>query len=73
MKDATATLQGGLKASEPQGTPISAKFEIADGKLQLSVYTMKGDGFTEHQRHALTGLPDSEPQLGARGRPSHWC
>ena len=37
MKDATATLQGGLKASEPQGTPISAKFEIEDGKLQLSV------------------------------------
>ena len=47
MKDATATLQGGLKASEPQGTPISAKFEIEDGKLQLSVYTMKGDGFME--------------------------
>jgi hypothetical protein len=47
MKDATATLQGGLKAIEPQGTPISAKFEIEDGKLQLSVYTMKGDGFME--------------------------
>ena len=47
MKDATATLQSGLKASEPQGTPISAKFEIEDGKLQLSVYTMKGDGFME--------------------------
>jgi len=26
MKDATATLQGGLKASEREGTPISAKF-----------------------------------------------
>ena len=36
MKDATATLQGGLKASEREGTPISAKFEIDDGKLQLS-------------------------------------
>ena len=31
MKNATATLQGGLKASEAQGTPISAKFEIEDG------------------------------------------
>ena len=31
MKDATATLQGGLKASEREGTPISAKFEIDDG------------------------------------------
>src|SRR5215831_1032792 len=47
MKNATATLQGGLKASEARGTPISAKFEIEDGKLQLSVYTMKGDKFSE--------------------------
>jgi len=28
MKSATATLQGGLRVSEAQGTPISAKFEI---------------------------------------------
>src|SRR5436190_17126351 len=47
MKDATATLQGGLKASEREGTPISAKFEIEDGKLQLSIYTMKGNDFME--------------------------
>ena len=47
MKDASATLKGGLKASEPQGTPISAKFEIEDGKLQLSIYTMKGNDFME--------------------------
>src|SRR5438874_4029343 len=47
LKDATATLPGGLKASEREGTPISAKFEIEDGKLQLSVYTMKDDGFME--------------------------
>ena len=47
MNDATATLQGGLKASEREGAPISAKFEIADGKLQLSVYTVKGNDFME--------------------------
>jgi hypothetical protein len=47
MKNASATLQGGLKASEAQGTPISAKFEVEDGKLQLSVYAMKGNDFTE--------------------------
>ena len=34
---AKATLQDGLKASESEGTPISAKFEIVDGKLQISV------------------------------------
>src|ERR1700730_6496450 len=55
LKDATATLQGGLKASEREGTPISAKFEIDDGKLQLSVYTMKGDGFMEVVADPKTG------------------
>jgi hypothetical protein len=30
-------LQQGLAASEQQGKPISAKFEVDDGKLQLSV------------------------------------
>src|ERR1700720_2886674 len=55
LKDATATLQGGLKASEREGTPISAKFEIGDGKLQLSVYTTKGDGFTEVVADPKTG------------------
>jgi hypothetical protein len=55
MKDATATLQGGLKASEPEGTPISAKFEIEDGKLQLSVYTMKGNDFMEVVADPKTG------------------
>src|SRR5215470_6824973 len=55
LKDATATLQGGLKASEREGTPISAKFEIEEGKLQLSVYTMKGDGFMEVVADPKTG------------------
>src|SRR5438128_6039052 len=55
MKNATATLQGGLKASEAQGTPISAKFEIEDGKLQLSIYTMKGSDFMEVVADPKTG------------------
>ena len=55
MKNATATLQGGIKASEAQGTPISAKFEIEDGKLQLSVYTMKGNDFMETVADPNTG------------------
>jgi hypothetical protein len=55
MKDATATLQGGLTASELQGTPISAKFEIEDGKLQLSIYTMKGNDFMEIVADPNTG------------------
>jgi hypothetical protein len=47
LKDAAATLQAGLKASEREGTPISAKFELDDGKLQLSVYTIRADSFIE--------------------------
>src|SRR5262245_16683592 len=41
------SLADGLTASEREGTPISGKFELEEGKLQLSVYTMKGDTFSE--------------------------
>ena len=44
---AKISLQTGLTASARAGTPISAKYEVEDGKLQLSVYTMKGPGFSE--------------------------
>jgi hypothetical protein len=40
-------LEQGLSASAHEGKPISAKFEIDEGKLQLSVYTAKGDKFSE--------------------------
>ena len=40
-------LQQGLAASEQQGQPISAKFEVDKGKLQLSVYTAKDGKFFE--------------------------
>lgn len=44
---AKISLQTGLTASARAGTPISAKYEVEDGKLQLSVYTMKGAEFAE--------------------------
>jgi hypothetical protein len=47
LKGVKTSLEKGLLASESQGKPISGKFEIEDGKLQLSVYTMKGDKFSE--------------------------
>jgi hypothetical protein len=47
LKDVRVTLQDGLKSAEADGKPISAKFELADGKLQLSLYTIKGGGFDE--------------------------
>ena len=47
LKDATISLQRGLTASAKAGKPISAKYEVEHGKLQLSVYTMKRDTFSE--------------------------
>jgi hypothetical protein len=44
---AKVSVQAGLAASAREGTPISAKYEVEDGKLHLSVYTMKGPGFSE--------------------------
>src|SRR5438270_584166 len=55
IKAAKVTLQAGIKASEKEGKPISAKFEVEDGKLQLSVYTAKGDKFSEVVVDHLTG------------------
>src|SRR2546429_5730183 len=47
LKDAKIPLERGLTASAKEGKPISAKYEVEDGKLQLSIYTMKGDKFSE--------------------------
>lgn len=57
---AKLSLEKGLTASTTQGKAISAKFEVEDGKLQLSVYTMKGDKFYEvvvdHQTGKITKM-----------------
>src|SRR5258705_7592652 len=47
LKDGKISLQQGATASAKEGRPISAKYEVEDGKLQLSVYTVKGDKFSE--------------------------
>ena len=62
MKDAKVPLQRGLSASKKEGTPISGKYEVEHGKLQLSVYTMKGDKFSEVIVDHKTGkVAKSEP------------
>ena len=55
LKGVKVSLEKGLSTSESQGKPISGKFEVEDGKLQLSVYTMKGDKFSEVIVHHKTG------------------
>jgi uncharacterized membrane protein YkoI len=47
VMSARVSLDRGLAASASRGQPISAKFEIEEGKLQLSVYTVKGGKFFE--------------------------
>lgn len=47
LPQASASLAQGLKASEGSGTPISGKFEMEDGALQLSIYAAKADKFSE--------------------------
>lgn len=47
VKAVKVSLEKGLSASEARGKPISAKFEIEEGKLQLSVYTAKAGNFYE--------------------------
>jgi hypothetical protein len=55
LDTAKIDLQQGLAASEQQGKPISAKFEVDDGKLQLSVYTAKEGKFFEVLINHVTG------------------
>jgi hypothetical protein len=55
MSSAKVSLQQGLTASEREGQPISGKFEVEDGKLQLSVYTAKDGQFSEVIVDHMTG------------------
>jgi len=41
VSGAKVTLEQGLAASKKNGKPVSAKFEMENGKPQLSVYTIK--------------------------------
>lgn len=63
MGEAEVSLDRGLaSAAVKGGTPISAKYEVENGKLQLSVYTMKGDEFSEVIVDHTTGkIAKAEP------------
>jgi len=55
LGDAKVSLQQGLAACEQEGQPISGKFEVDEGKLQLSVYTAKEGKFSEILVDYVTG------------------
>jgi len=52
---AKISLEQGLDAVSREGKPLSARFEIEDGMLQLSVYREKGDQLSEVILDPLTG------------------
>ena len=56
LEAASATLEDGLQAAAPVGRPISAKFEIEKGQLQLSVYVVTGDEYAEVFVSTSTGV-----------------
>jgi uncharacterized membrane protein YkoI len=65
LRGAKISLQRGLAASAKEGKPISAKYEVEHGALQLSVYTMKGDKFSEVIVDHKTGrVAKAEPITG---------
>ena len=65
LPSAKVSLAEGLTASAREGTPISGKFELEEGKLQLSFYTMKGDTFSEVIVDHKTGkVAKAEPIAG---------
>ena len=65
LRDAKISLQRGLTASTKEGKPISAKYEVEHGQLQLSVYTMKADKFSEVIVDHKTGkVAKAEPITG---------
>ena len=53
----------GNESQRPQGVPISTKYEIEDGKLQLSVYTMNRDQFSEVIVDHKTGAIDKSAAI----------
>ncbi len=65
LKGAKISLERGLTASAKEGKPISAKYEVEHDKLQLSVYTMKDNKFSEViVDHATGKVAKAEPITG---------
>jgi hypothetical protein len=66
VSGAKVTLEQGLDASKKDGKPVSGKFEIENGKPQLSVYTVK-DGtkyFEVIVDQTSGGIAKTEPITG---------
>ena len=65
MPTAKVGLQDALRAAEEQGQPISGKFEVDEGHLQLSVYTAKDGKFSEVLVDQNTGKVSKNQEISA--------
>jgi hypothetical protein len=66
LPEANVSLDQGLRASEREGKAISAKYEMENGALQLSVYTMKDNKFSEViVDHKSGAIKNAEPLTDA--------
>jgi hypothetical protein len=66
VSGAKVTLEQGLATSKKNGKPVSAKFEIENGRPQLSIYTVK-DGskyFEVIVDHSSGEIAKAEPITG---------
>src|SRR5260370_39350298 len=66
VSGAKVTLEQGLMTSKKSGKPVSAKFEIENGKPQLSIYTVN-DGAKDSEvivDHTAGELAQTEPITG---------
>ena len=66
VANAKVTLEEGLKTSKKNGKPVSAKFEIENGKPQLSIYTVR-DGMKYFEvivDHNTGEIAKAEPITG---------
>jgi hypothetical protein len=79
LGEAKVSLQQGLVASESEGQPISGKFEVEEGKLQLSVYIAKDGKFFEVIVDHMTGkiakvepIDEGEDLPHAKSQKARW-
>ena len=47
LKEAKVPLHAGIRLVEKDSTPLSANYEMKEGKLLLAIYTARGDEFFE--------------------------
>jgi hypothetical protein len=71
LTSAKVTLERGIESSASYGKPVSAKFEVEDGKLQLSVYVAKGSGFSEVVINPVSGKVEKTEAMTDKGDLEH--